>query len=323
MSEKSFPYNSISGDRKYKAEDFREYFKQFIGNGVFYASSVALKVVQNENMKVTLKSGAAWVNGIGYISDTDIDITLDTADGALNRIDRIVIREDSTTRSTYVAVKKGEYSANPVAKTLQRDADKWELAVADVYVGAGVIQITQANITDQRLNSNVCGIVTGLIEQADITEIFNQFDAYMQEYKTEHTADWTEWTNTREAAMESWESGQKSDFLAWVATIHDILDEETAGHLQNEIEAAALDTFKRFYGMVNQSTQFMPNGNIVVTNAEGTLTVVKGEDEDGHKTITETLVTDGDAPVTYVKVTTFIPAGVGTNKTIREEYTTE
>nr|DAQ05226.1 MAG TPA: hypothetical protein [Caudoviricetes sp.] len=33
--EKSSFFNSVSGDRKYKAEDWASYFASFIGNGVY------------------------------------------------------------------------------------------------------------------------------------------------------------------------------------------------------------------------------------------------------------------------------------------------
>ena len=35
MAEKSSFFNSVSGDRKYKAEDWASYFGALIGNGVF------------------------------------------------------------------------------------------------------------------------------------------------------------------------------------------------------------------------------------------------------------------------------------------------
>lgn len=83
--------------------------------------------------------------------------------------------------------------------------------------------------------------------------------------------------------------------------------------LEKEAQAA----FERHYGMINTETEFLPNGNIISTNSDGVLTTVFGT-SGGNKTITETLVSSG---ITYVKVTTIIPEGTGTNKTIREVYT--
>lgn len=321
MAESYFPFNSVDGDRVYKAEDFRNYFAQFIGNGVFYANANALKVVENGGMQVAVNAGAGWVAGAGYINDSALTLTLANADGALNRIDRVVLRCSYTERSIYVAVLQGAYSAQPVAPDLTRSADKYELALADVYVAAGATSITQSNITDQRLNTTLCGIVTGLIEQADTTDIFNQFEQYLSEFKTTYIADIKQWTSDQEADFTSWKDTEKTSFSTWVESIKDILDASTAGHLQLEIEEQAADVFRRYYGMQNASTEFKADGAIVTTNSEGTLTVTKGTDEDGNTTITEVLVEAATNGSTYTKVTTIIPATDTTNKTIREEYT--
>ncbi|MGO0931908.1 hypothetical protein ACTPED_19825, partial [Clostridioides difficile] len=87
--EKSFVFNSVNGDRRYKAEDFREYFASFIGNGVFPNPSSNLQVVDNNNnnMTITVKKGKGWINGAIYINTDDLVINIDPADGILNRID--------------------------------------------------------------------------------------------------------------------------------------------------------------------------------------------------------------------------------------------
>lgn len=318
MAEMSFPYGSVNHDRRYKSNDFRAYYALFIGNGVFYRNSSALKVVESGGMTVMLSIGNAFIEGAGYRNTSALAIKLDTADGALSRIDRIVIRNDYKKRDTYAAVLKGTYSAQPQAPALTRNADAYEIAVADVLVAKGAVSVTQADITDTRLNKDLCGIVTALVEQADTTEIFNQFEAYFEEFKAQYIADVVDWTNNEESSMTEWETTQKEAFLAWVEEIKQILNESVAGNLQNEIEAEALAAFKRHYGLVNQDTEFMPDGSIVVTNEEGTLTVTQGIDEDGNKQITERMESGID---TYQKVTTFLPAQSNTNKKIKERYT--
>lgn len=318
MAEMSFPYGSVNHDRRYKSNDFRAYYALFIGNGVFYHNSNALKVVEGGGMTVMLSIGNAFIEGAGYRNTSPLALKLDTADGALSRIDRIVIRNDYKKRDTYAAVLKGTYSAQPQAPALTRNADAYEIAVADVLVAKGVVSITQADITDTRLNKDLCGIVTGLVQQADTTEIFNQFEAYLEEFKAQYIADVVDWTNNEESGMTEWETTQKEAFLEWVEEIKQILNESVAGNLQNEIEAEALTAFQRHYGLVNQDTEFMQDGSIVVTNEEGTLTVTKGTDEDGNKQITERLQSGID---TYEKVTTFLPATGSTNKKIKERYT--
>lgn len=217
-AEKYFPFRSVSGDRKYSAEDWAAYFALFLSNGVFYSSADRLKVTAYEGMKVKVGKGAGFIAGRMYMLEADTTITLDTADGALNRIDRIVLRCDYTNRLITIAVKKGSYSASPTAPELTRDADAYELALADVYVAAGVVTITTANITDQRLNTALCGIVTGLVEQADTQEIFDEFYAYLQEFKQTTQVDIEAWTLEQQQAYITWYTQQQEDFANWYNT---------------------------------------------------------------------------------------------------------
>lgn len=244
MSEMSFPYGSANHDRRYKSSDFRAYYAQMIGNGVYYSNANALKVREGEGMTVLLGIGGAFIEGVGYRNTSDLAFKLDTADGALSRIDRIVIRNDYKKRDTYAAVLKGTYNANPQAAALTRNADAYEIAVADVLVAKGVISITQAAITDTRLNNDLCGIVTGLIQQADTTEIFNQFTTFLNEFKQGHVTEFNGWTEE-----------QKQEFVAWKNGIKDLLNENMAGNLLNMIgELERLETTEKgnLVGAVNE-----------------------------------------------------------------------
>ena len=229
MAGKYFPFRSVLGDRKYSAEDWAAYFALFIGNGVFYSSADKLRITEGEGMKVKVQKGAGFIAGRMYLLEEDITITLDTADGALNRIDRIVLRCDYTNRLIEIDVLKGSYSKSPTAPELTRNVAAYELALADVYVAAGVIKITAANITDQRLNTSLCGIVTGLVQQADTQEIFDEFYAYLQEFKQITQVDienWTEeqkqaytdWYTAWQANMETWTIEQKQAYIDWYTT---------------------------------------------------------------------------------------------------------
>ena len=315
MAEQCFPYNSVGGDRKYKAEEFRAYFAQLIGNGVIYKSADALKVYEGDGMSITVKAGGAYIEGAGYINGTDLTLTLDTADGSLSRI-------DYTNRKTYAAIIKGAYSAKPTAPTLTRNADAYEIAIADILVAGGVVSITQAAITDTRLNNSLCGIVSGVIEQADTTELYNQFESYLNDFKAQYIADMESWTQEEQENYSAWETEQKADFVAWVESIKDILDATAAGKLQNEIEQQAADVFNRYYGLVTQSTEFKSDGSIVTTNTEATITTTFSTDaESGQKTVIEKITTKSGK--TYTKTTTITPATETANKIIREEYTAE
>ena len=248
--EKSSFFNSVSGDRVYRAEEWAEYFASFIGNGVFPVPSTSLQVVAGSGMAVAVKTGKAWINGYFYYNTSDLPVTLATADGVLNRIDRIVVRWDLTERKISVAVKSSAPATSPIAPALQRDADAYELCLADVLVGAGVTAISQANITDRRLDGSLCGVVAGVVDQID-TDAFNaQLEAWFADYKEMSVDEFNDLVSymeslellgdqqyaALEAYMNDFKSDAENDFNAWFATLQNVLDEDAAGHLLNLIQ---------------------------------------------------------------------------------------
>lgn len=178
----SMPFNAIDHDRVYKAEDWAWYFATFIANGVFPKPSDGLQVIAYSGMEIKVNAGYAFINGYAFRNPVSQTITLETAEGAQNRIDRIVVRWDLTQRDIYLAVLKGTPSAKPQATAVTRTTEIWELALADIYVGKGVTSIRMANITDQRFNSSVCGIVTGTVEEIDASVLTKQFTDFFNTY---------------------------------------------------------------------------------------------------------------------------------------------
>lgn len=225
MTIRSGFFNSVNGDRKYDASWFALYFSRFIGNGVFPTPSNGLQVIADVNMRVVVKPGDGWINGHFLNNDSDYTLTLDNADGVLKRIDRIVMRLNHLTRTmNEIIVKKGTFASTPVAPPLQRDTEYYELALADVYISAGATTITQANITDQRLNKDLCGIVHGTVDQVDTTTIFNQYQQWFEEM-----------TGQKLDEYDAWFEQHQQEFNAWFASIQNILDENVASNLLNLI----------------------------------------------------------------------------------------
>lgn len=225
--EKSSFFNSVNGDRKYKASDFAEFFNSLVTNGVFPNPSTNLQIISNNNMTVTIRVGKGWINGYIYINDTNLVLPIEVADGVLNRIDRIALRMDTAGRAINAVVKKGTFASNPVAPTLERDADYYELGIADIYIGAGVTSVVQANITDLRMNTLYCGWVNSLI-QADTTAIFNQYQNWFTTQSTNY--------NTQMSANEADFTAQ---FNTWFNGIKNTLGSDVAGNLLNQINSLA------------------------------------------------------------------------------------
>lgn len=253
MAVRSSFFNSINGDRRYLAHRYAEYFASFIGNGVFPNPSTGLQVyADSSNMTVKVKPGKGWINGYFLVNDADYMLSIENADGVLKRIDRIVLRLDFLNREIVPVIKKGAFASNPVAPTLQRDTDAYELGLADVLISNGVTSITQASITDLRLNTSLCGIVHGVVDQVDTSTLFTQYQSWFNAYSLTKSAefeawklgeeeDFQIWKTSEEQDFDIWSAQQRADFDAWYLNIQNILDENVAANLQAQIEQLESD----------------------------------------------------------------------------------
>ena len=207
-------------DRVYLAETFAAYFASFIGNGVFGKSMQQLEVVAYTSavMKVDVLSGQGWINGYWYRNTDNYTLDLSVADGVLSRVDLVVLRWSNSERNMYLTVIEGTPSANPAVPQIRRDADFYDLELAQINVGAGVVGITQSNITDMRMNTNVCGFVTGLIEQVDTTDLWNQFQDYFSKFKSTNEKDYNDWTAYQKQAYLDYIAAAEAAYDQFIAT---------------------------------------------------------------------------------------------------------
>jgi hypothetical protein len=187
--EKSFPFASkqvlntetglMEADRTYSDFDFANYFNKFISDGVYPNPSNQLKVVSvDSNLNLTVKVGAGFIKGRGYQLSEDKTVKINNPSDSMDRRDIIVLQCDfNVDREIKILYKAGVPSSNPIKPTITRNADVWELELAEVLVRRSTKEILQADITDSRLNSSLCGIVVGLVQQIDTTNIFTSYQS--------------------------------------------------------------------------------------------------------------------------------------------------
>lgn len=214
-------------------------------SGVFAAGNNCAVEAVNGAMQVTVSDGIGWLNnsegdGIvwwnSYEDDTTAKLTLDIgmADGVLARIDRVVVSWITTnnTELPVIEVLAGTPSSNPSPPALTNNSTKRQISLARITIPAGVTSITASNITDERLDASVCGLVTESIS-IDTTVINNQWSALLTELQTaldnileEHSiaASLVTYTNTG--------SGLES------TTVQNAVDELTALKFTNKVVAA-------------------------------------------------------------------------------------
>lgn len=154
----------------YEAKDMGTYLATRT-RGVFSSDGNLAVTPSESGLSVSVSPGLAWLKwsdywGTAALQEQALTLDLDTADGALKRIDAIVCRLDKVNNRAEIVVKKGAPSSAPIVVPPVRDANYDELYIATVLIGAGVISISASAITDQRLNEEYCGLmrdgVTGI-----------------------------------------------------------------------------------------------------------------------------------------------------------------
>lgn len=185
MAEKSFPLENT----EYMAEDAQLWFATRT-SGVY--AGTHLPVAASGSMEVALGTGIAWLHysdfaGIVYGNTDGTTLAVGMSDAQHDRIDRVCIRLEILNNKCFAYVKKGAPAVTPVAPELQRDNVAYEISVASIYVGAGVTGINAGDITDERLDATVCGLmsdgVTGIdtsVINAQVRELIEELQGSLQ-----------------------------------------------------------------------------------------------------------------------------------------------
>ena len=209
----------------YEAKDMGTYLATRT-RGVFSAES-NLTVTPGENgLSVSVSPGLAWLKwsdywGTAALQEQALTLALDTADGALKRIDAIVCRLDKVNNRAEIVVKKGAPSSAPIVVPPVRDANYDELYIATVLIGAGVISISASAITDQRLNEEYCGLMRDGVTGIPTASLHAQ----AQQILTELTA-----------ALNAQIVRQSAEFDAWFDDLKGKLGEDPATALQLQVD---------------------------------------------------------------------------------------
>lgn len=191
---KSFPFDSEvtyteAGepvyDRASNSQELRDYFHLMYTDGVFPNPSTGLQVVAySEEMSVSVLPGNVIIRGAFGIEESTRTLVFEAAGTAYDRIDAVVARLNTNYnyRKIDLYVVKGVESASPVAPELTREGGIYELRLANVFIAKNTTIITTERITDTRLNTDDCGIVTANPTIVDTTAIFDQYQASLDKY---------------------------------------------------------------------------------------------------------------------------------------------
>ena len=175
-------FNSVSGDRVYNADDVNSFLEGLItSDGIFANVDDMFQVVTNGGMSLGVGSGKAMINNHWCRNNATETITLEAAHAILNRYDAVVLRLDKANRQIILTTIQGSNASIPTRPNIVRNGSYYDLCLAYVYVSAGTSVIAQADIQDTRLDSDVCGLITGLVQQLDTSQFYSQLEAWKTE----------------------------------------------------------------------------------------------------------------------------------------------
>lgn len=180
---KSFPNNRD----EYVGAEYAMRWLHGRTSGVFAANNNAAVAAVQSAMAVTVSDGVGWLsnaenNGVVWWNDTEkntgakMQLTIDAADGVLNRIDRVIVEWKTTDYADLPEIKilKGTAANTAAVPALTNSSSVRQISLAQIAVAAGTTSITAGMITDERLDPSVCGLVTDTLS-IDTSVINAQF----------------------------------------------------------------------------------------------------------------------------------------------------
>lgn len=205
-----------SYDRGVSSKPLRNLIGQLFTTGVMPNPSNNLQVhAGTDGMTVVVSPGFAVIEGGLCLEENSRTLAITASDPQFDRIDTVVVRwnENDSVRTADLHVVQGVPAQNPIRPTLTREGSIYEIGIADIFVTKGVTTITNEKITDTRMESARCGIVSSVSEW-DTTTIYQQIQGELAKFK----------------------SDEEVAFANWFDYMKDQLSEDAAGRLQAEVD---------------------------------------------------------------------------------------
>lgn len=166
-------------------------------------------------MSVKINPGFAICNGCLKLEENARTLSIAKADSDYSRIDTVVLRLDNNVseRNCEFYVVAGTPAASPVQPVLTRNETVWELGLANLLIRKGTTKLGNSYITDTRLDSERCGVISS-ISEFDTSALYQQIQADLAEFQ----------------------ENEQAEFAVWFEEIKNQLSGDAAGNLQVQIE---------------------------------------------------------------------------------------
>lgn len=180
----TYPLNGI----EYDAHDAETYLSTRT-SGVF-SSDNHFALTISGSRQITISSGLAWINN-GSFTGKSVVLTapealeIPVADGALNRIDLVVLRFDASANESSLVVKSGAPATAPTAPTASKESELYELGLYLISVPAGSTSVVDSDISSVMLDETYCGIMRDSVTGIPTAQLQAQAEALINDIRAE------------------------------------------------------------------------------------------------------------------------------------------
>lgn len=191
-------YNSLNGDRKYNAIQMSSIFDGIINDGILMNVGNRFSVTATGGLGIRVGSGRAWFNHTWTYNDSNMALTVKSADILLDRIDALVLEVDTRDESRMNSIRWVYGTPATIAKrpALIREPYINQYPLAYISVPRGTTNIQQANITNM-IGTADTPYVTAPLEKIDISAQVAQWNnqwaillASMESQKNQQKINW-------------------------------------------------------------------------------------------------------------------------------------
>ena len=245
--------SAINDKRSLLAEDWAKYIRSFITDGVRNGGT-CLQVTNKNSMVINIDEGIANIQGYIFISEKDskgkyIELEVEESHNQYDRIDRVVLRLDRNAQKRTIEpiVLRGTASSIPAPPALTRNNLVYELSLAKIHIKANTLVIKQEDITDERFNDDVCGLINSILG-LDSSEWQRMFDEFMSGLRKSNDDE----LNRIREELEKIFNNQMTEIENWYTEVKvDI----------TKLQSFDFDNLAELKG-TTKNTKFLSNGNI-------------------------------------------------------------
>lgn len=250
--------SAINDKRALLAEDWARYIRTFITDGIRNGGTCLqvtnTKSTSTDTMVISIDEGIANIQGYIFISEKDskgkyIELELEESHNQYDRIDRVVLRLDRNVQKRKIEpiILRGTASSNPISPALTRNSVVYELSLAKILVKANTLIIKQEDITDERFNDDVCGLINSILG-LDSSEWQRMFDEFMAGLKQSNDDE----LNRIKEELEKIFNGQMTEIENWYNSVKiDI----------TKLQSFDFDNLAELKG-ATKKTDFLQNGDV-------------------------------------------------------------